>query len=395
MFQDRSLPKPDPILEEVRWREAVRLETIRGVSDIEERALAANLIGLLVMSLSALALPQPHRGVMIIPLVIRALAIQSTRFGWRRLRTELAKPDVTEDDIRTPMDILQWTLVLGGASWALCFLPVIIDPPMHPARLGIVGGVLVGVSLVSAMPGPSTRLVVAFNLGFLGTLATGLLTAPVFLGWTSFLIILGLVIAFVAYAFASSLQRKSAAVTLIEKRRLADELSRSLALSEFLVRRDPLTGLANRRSFFADSAEYPAGQRPIFLLTMDLDHFKKINDSFGHAMGDRVLVETGRILTSLAEALPEGPHLPVRMGGEEFVLMLHGMGREAALETAGTLLSHIADIGPSLDRTGKLATTGSIGIIELGREETLDQGLARSDGAMYRAKSRGRNQVCV
>lgn len=126
--------------------------------------------------------------------------------------------------------------------------------------------------------------------------------------------------------------------------------------------------------------------RPAALVLLDLDHFKRLNDTYGHAAGDRALAVIGAILADEVRAQDRVG----RFGGEEFVLFLPGVTETRALEIAQRLRQRIADTATDL------AVTGSLGVAALGPQlRSLDELVHAADTAMYRAKERGRNTVCV
>jgi two-component system, cell cycle response regulator len=160
-----------------------------------------------------------------------------------------------------------------------------------------------------------------------------------------------------------------------------------------LSTRDPLTGLANRGSALAElqnrfglSLRY---NRPLSVVVCDLDHFKKVNDTYGHGAGDFVLHAFGeRLLGTLREA-----DLAGRIGGEEFLMVLPETDLTGARPFAERLRKAIASLPIPLP-TGPLTVTCSLGIAERTAAETeAGQLLARADAALYRAKSGGRNRV--
>ena len=156
--------------------------------------------------------------------------------------------------------------------------------------------------------------------------------------------------------------------------------------AERAAERDPLTGLLNRRGFErALMARRATGERGA-LIMLDLDHFKRVNDGFGHAAGDRVL----RDVATLLDAHLRRPDLAARFGGEEFVLYLAGAGREAAMQVAERLRMAVED---EIDITGQ-TQTASFGVAAWPTGESLGAALGRADAAVYRAKSSGRNRVC-
>lgn len=168
------------------------------------------------------------------------------------------------------------------------------------------------------------------------------------------------------------------------------------AMAEMTARSetDVLSGLFNRRGF-EDRAErlLATAQRagvPVTLVVADLDNFKTINDSFGHAVGDRVIVSFAEILRALAD-----PRLVLgRLGGEEFAALLPG-GNLAA----GRLFAESARSGfardPIGDQAPGQAISASFGVAQYRPGEPLTDLLRRADGALYQAKSDGRNRVCL
>lgn len=173
--------------------------------------------------------------------------------------------------------------------------------------------------------------------------------------------------------------------------RLREELQRSR--QEALV--DALTGLSNRRAFDADLAQMCAVPKSVGSLCMvlaDVDHFKKFNDTFGHALGDQVLQLVGSRLGSAAR---EGVRA-YRYGGEEFVLLCTG-GQKAAAEVAEGLRATLERLVLKDSNTGKAlsAISASFGVAQLRAGESGGTLIERADEALYRAKSEGRNRVCT
>lgn len=175
---------------------------------------------------------------------------------------------------------------------------------------------------------------------------------------------------------------------------LQDRLRESNRLLEELSRTDALTGLANRRRFMtALEQAFHHSLRTgtaLALVMLDLDHFKKINDSYGHQSGDQVLTA----LAALLKALPDDNLLAARYGGEEFVLILPGAPLETAVGQAERLRRQIE----SLTFSGILADlhlTASFGVAAFPHAaiHTMDQLVWEADEALYRAKRNGRNRV--
>jgi len=158
---------------------------------------------------------------------------------------------------------------------------------------------------------------------------------------------------------------------------------------------DDLTGLAVHRYFQERFEEEVARARrynsPVSVLLVDLDHFKRYNDTYGHPAGDKLLRTIAQTLRRL-----QGPgELIARYGGEEFVMLLHGVGREEACRRAEALRAALA-AEPVVLRQGTATITVSIGVATfpddgLHRESVLQA----ADQRLYRAKQNGRNQVCA
>ncbi len=155
---------------------------------------------------------------------------------------------------------------------------------------------------------------------------------------------------------------------------------------------DPLTETLNRRSFFSQTeAAWALARRntqPLSMLMLDLDHFKRINDSYGHQAGDDVIREFVRIC---GDHLRESDILG-RMGGEEFAVALPSTNLDGAVRVAERIRDAVAQC---IARTGGLEIrfTVSIGVTQAQRDTTIDPILARADGALYEAKRQGRNRV--
>jgi diguanylate cyclase (GGDEF)-like protein/PAS domain S-box-containing protein len=160
-----------------------------------------------------------------------------------------------------------------------------------------------------------------------------------------------------------------------------------------LATSDPLTGIPNRRTFF-EHIEHErtrlsryAGEAA--LLMMDIDHFKRINDTYGHAAGDAVLCH---IVRQIRKLLRESDIL-ARLGGEEFAVLLPQASREGALGLAERIRKTIEET-PLLYNDTLIITTTSVGVTVItAADHNTDHALSRADNALYDAKHAGRNQV--
>ena len=163
-----------------------------------------------------------------------------------------------------------------------------------------------------------------------------------------------------------------------------------------LAEKDPLTGIANRR--FLDSALAEQllmlGRTgiPFCVVLIDIDHFKQVNDRWGHAAGDRAL----QVFAGICSAIIRDNDTVGRMGGEEFAVILPDTDLPQAVLTAERLLSAVREANIAIDGGSSVRITASIGVATIGAGDTsLEQLLARSDAALYRAKAAGRDRVCT
>jgi len=165
---------------------------------------------------------------------------------------------------------------------------------------------------------------------------------------------------------------------------------------EKLARTDVLTGLANRRWFMAlAEQELSRTHRyggPLSVFMMDIDHFKNVNDTYGHQTGDLVLQKLGELCR---EALRDVDCVG-RIGGEEFAVVLPQTDGARALEVAERVRQMVAHAEVAVERGLPVHFTLSIGVATLvGANTNIDTLLGQADGALYEAKRAGRNRVCV
>ncbi|MBV2262036.1 MAG: diguanylate cyclase [Thauera sp.] len=176
-------------------------------------------------------------------------------------------------------------------------------------------------------------------------------------------------------------------------RDISERKERERRLAE-LAATDPLTGLPNRRSFLAclDAALDEIRREPTrrsALLMIDIDHFKRVNDTYGHPIGDEVLQHAARLIRSgLRQHDRAG-----RLGGEEFAVLLDDVDADTALALAERLRGSVAAT-PAATAAGPVSLTISLGLSSVGGDDAA-RVLGDADAALYRAKRGGRNRVCV
>ncbi len=182
----------------------------------------------------------------------------------------------------------------------------------------------------------------------------------------------------------------SSVATLSDERERLEGLAHELADS---TRRDPLTGIRNRVGMDEELVRAFASRSdtPIAIVMLDIDHFKRYNDTYGHAGGDEVLRKVAqRIQVTLR------PHdMVYRVGGEEFLVLVRGARTAEAVSIAGRLVRAVQELAiPHSGNPGRHVITISAGVAEPRPDDaTVGDAISRSDGALYQAKRSGRNKV--
>jgi len=189
-----------------------------------------------------------------------------------------------------------------------------------------------------------------------------------------------------------SLMTNELAILTIELRKRNAALEQANETIRELTRIDPLTNLANRRHFaeVLDIAMAVARRhrQPLSLISLDLDRFKTVNDTYGHDMGDLVLKGIAGLLRDSCRT----EDLPVRLGGEEFLILTPNTAVDEAYTLAERLRIRVAE-APLLPKGAKL--TASFGVSQLLPQDSYFAFMKRADMALYEAKSGGRNKTVV
>lgn len=294
---------------------------------------------------------------------------------------------------------VRWPLLLAPPLLVLVFVSVFIDN--FPARVSFVGLVIGLQALWALLAALSHRHATVGRGQWL--LVAGLLLEAVVLGVRA-------LVAISTHSEATNILQSSALQTLtflatfsvvlvssvgfvFMSRDRADENNRVLAAL------DPLTGVANRRSLIAaldrDMARAQRMREPMALMMVDIDHFKDVNDQYGHPAGDRVLCSVVNVLRQRVRA----QDLVGRYGGEEFMVLLPDTGLTGAQQLARALCKAVEESRCPADGVPGpgIAVTVSIGVFggRLESGDSWDMLIAAADRALYQAKNNGRNRVEV
>jgi diguanylate cyclase (GGDEF)-like protein len=284
-------------------------------------------------------------------------------------------------------------VALDGYLYGISSFHGQMAPTTIAGTLGAAGGIL----LSTAHRGMLRGILSPWPAGRIARLQIGILTGAYFLlgfvicrlkltadlkNFAVETILMSFVIVVVIGYSASVYER------LDQSRRQAEQAREQAAMQDFL------TGLRNRRSFFAEAEKFWSADEsratPISVLVIDIDHFKTINDRFGHDAGDAILRWIGSDLPRKVGSFG----VIARMGGEEFVALLPGVDLRKAKQLAETICTRVAEADMSSIVSGLDQITASIGIAAGSRTtHGLRELLAAADAALYRAKAAGRNRA--
>ncbi|HEY0287101.1 MAG TPA: GGDEF domain-containing protein [Pseudomonas sp.] len=288
---------------------------------------------------------------------------------------------------RTPQrwEFTYWfTLVLSAGVWGIGALAVMPANDLLAQALVMLFTVGMSVAAVSCYS--------AYRRMTLVSMALVLLPCTVWLLFQSSVMQVGMALSVLVFAsFVVSATRKLSDA-LEQAFRLTREMERAHSISTHAAQTDELTGLKNRRAFFEGAQQLYSDcrrtQRSLCALMLDMDHFKHINDTHGHQVGDEVLRQIGVVIAASFRAAD----LHGRLGGEEFAVLLPDTSMEVALSIAEQLVQTIAQ----LKNEPVHSMTASLGVALMQPDDKdLYHLMNRADKALYGAKARGRNRIAV
>jgi diguanylate cyclase (GGDEF)-like protein len=274
------------------------------------------------------------------------------------------------------------TMVLYFGVWGVGSLWIMPhDSPVHQV---VVSYFLIG------MAGSAIAVFSANRLMLLCAIAILLIPS---LGWffsRGDLLSIGMAAGGTAFLLSAIRSSRVLSRAMRQNLRLKHRLIRAKSAAENLARVDELTGLANRRAFYETAESMAAQSRrlgtPLSLIALDVDYFKKINDSHGHLWGDNALQHLAKLMTTSLRSTD----VCGRIGGEEFAILLPGTPLQDALAVAETLRKDLA-AAPLPMPGGELVVTASLGVTE--GNSGVGELMQQADTALYLAKANGRNRV--
>ncbi|NJD23840.1 MAG: diguanylate cyclase [Betaproteobacteria bacterium] len=352
---------------------------------IRERSRTFSAITLPIQALFAVAAALDHEWLL---LGLLAFAIGITAYTYVALTRGRERPPLLHTGIAVFIVLMLYLVAFPGPNLerALWFFTLpLVTLMLMPPRLGLVWSATAVAAALALMifgipGGEPSHYTAGFILRF--TITGALLTAGLY--WSE-----------------TSLRRDRNEMTIqrlaleSERERLNSEIARRGMLEKELRQQattDALTGLLNRRAFMERfTSELSRGQRhgPMpTLIILDIDHFKKINDGYGHPAGDAVLVH----LAQLLRASLRNVDLVGRIGGEEFALLLIETDSNAAEPVIERLLERIRKTQVRLTDGEVINFTSSIGSTAVQWGDVVDTAIQRADEALYTAKNSGRNR---
>jgi diguanylate cyclase (GGDEF)-like protein len=290
-----------------------------------------------------------------------------------------------DDDIRRWEHRFVVTLVLTGVAWGMGGW--LIMPPKSLAHQAVVYFFLMG------MVGGAVVSYSAHAVSVAIAVVSILVPATLWFAMQGDLLHRAMAIGAVIYIAAAHRATQTLAFFLRRSFQLAHELKVAHDAAHELARTDALTGIRNRRAFF-ELGEFALSQalrygHPCSVLMLDLDRFKTINDTWGHAAGDRVLQATADVITATVRAAD----IAGRLGGEEFAILLpETPGADAAI-LAERLRQRMRETVVGY-QGATITFTSSFGVAESrGESKSLDELINQADAALYQAKAEGRDRV--
>lgn len=378
----RSIPEPVDIDARVRAELLdMHIAIDRKVSWLS--ALPALFVGIWSLQSGRPVLAAISAGLLCVAIAMNLLVLPRIQAGTRKTA-------------RRRWDALTLSDFLNGVFWGGAMLPVAPHIGTSVEASFVCMFIIVTISLTAVTNRADQRALCVTLAGFAIALVPQTIYYFNVLGPVPLIATLLLVPSLILIGLALHKQMQSMVRTRIVNEHLSGELSKALRKAQYLSDRDSLTGLLNRRAFEARArAHQDTGAHALILI--DLDHFKRINDTFGHSVGDEVLKNTAHLIEQRLRSHGRGhdtASAAARWGGEEFIVFLP----ECTEADAGRIAEDIRlDLQSSKVKgcPATLSVTGSLGISCWAGGQALAQAINNADEAMYSAKVAGRNQAFI
>ena len=289
-------------------------------------------------------------------------------------------------------------MLIEGGLWGLMMLPFAKTLGSDVASTFVCTILIATICIACTLNALRPLRVSAYFAGFFIALFPQCIVFFDIIGPLPLLSTLGLIPAVFSLAHSVRQQAMQTLMTQLENEKLSEQLAESLRLTSYLAKHDALTGLLNRRAFEEAASEFAGAETEdskLAIILVDLDHFKSVNDSFGHGVGDEVLKKTAACLSSGIGAdglVGRGDAAVARWGGEEFIILLRSASLLSATDMSERLRLAVIEARAE-DWPNELLVTGSFGVAIWDRSEHLHDAINRADQAMYSAKAAGRNRV--
>ncbi|MCI0992313.1 diguanylate cyclase [Pseudomonas corrugata] len=308
--------------------------------------------------------------------------------GSTLLRVSLFIAYVRSDESkRTPQhwERKYWiTLVLSASIWGGGALAVMPADDLLAQALVMLFTVGMSVSAVSCYSAYRDMTLVSIGLV--------LLPCTAWLLFQPFPIQVGMALSIVVFAAFAARATHKMSQALETAFRLTREMEQANSISTRAAQTDELTGLKSRRAFFEHAQrlynDCKTNRQGLCAVMLDMDHFKQINDTYGHQVGDQVLRQMGVVISSSFRATD----IHGRLGGEEFAILLPDTSIEVAIKIAEELIQTIG--GLMIEPVHGITASLGVASTEAGHKD-LHSLMNNADKALYRAKALGRNQVAV
>jgi diguanylate cyclase (GGDEF)-like protein len=293
----------------------------------------------------------------------------------------------SDESERTPQrwERKYWsTLVLSASIWGGGAFVVMPADDLLSQALVMLFAVGMSVSAVSCYSAYLYMTLVSIGLV--------LLPCTAWLLFQSSMIQVGMALSVLVFASFVARATRKMSEALETAFRLTREMEQANSISTRAAQTDELTGLKSRRAFFEHAQqlynECETNRLGVCVVMLDMDHFKHINDTYGHQVGDQVLRQMGEVISSSFRATD----IHGRLGGEEFAVLLPDTSIEAAVEIAEQLIQTIA--GLMIEPVHCITASLGVASTDAG-DKDLHSLMNNADKALYRAKALGRNQVAV